>query len=107
MLPPHRKTAMIYHVTFRQRFNQQGIALASPNPLLNLPDGVVERAELLQDTEPDSVHVEEDMEEDDDLLPFGNEIWEYQVCDDRADEFVNALKESGIVLDYETIEQEE
>jgi hypothetical protein len=47
------------------------------------------------------------MDEDDNILPFGDEIWEYVVADERKDEFISALKESGVVLEYDEIEDEE
>jgi hypothetical protein len=97
---------MRYQVTFRQRFNQEGKPSDRPQALLNLPDGVIEEGEIVEQIEPDSVHVEEDMEEDDDVLPFGSEVWEYVVCDERKDEFVNALEASEVVIEYESIEEE-
>ena len=97
---------MRYQVTYRKRFDQQGDGSDSPEVLLNLPDGVVSEATRVSQNEPDSTHVEEGMEEDDDFLPFGSEVWEYEVSDSRADEFVNALTESGVVLEYDLIESD-
>jgi hypothetical protein len=97
---------MRYQVTFRKRFNEQGAGSDSPQTLLDLPDGVVLESEVVQETEPDSIQVDEEMGEDD-LTPFGSEIWEYVVVDSRRDEFVAALKESGVVLEYDEIEDED
>jgi hypothetical protein len=97
---------MRYQVTFRKRFNEQGVGSDSPETLLDLPDGVVLESEVVQETEPDSIAVDEEMGEDD-LTPFGNEIWEYVIADGRKDEFVAALKESGVVLEYDEIEDED
>jgi hypothetical protein len=97
---------MRYQVTFRKRFNEQGAGSDSPQTLLDLPDGVVLESEVVQETEPESIQVDEEMGEDD-LTPFGNEIWEYVVVDSRRDEFVAALKESGVVLEYDEIEDED
>lgn len=97
---------MRYQVTFRKRFNQEGGGSDSPQKLVNLPDGVVEEAIMVEQIEPDSVHVEEDMEEDDDFLPFGSEVWEYEVTDGREKEFEQALDETGVVLEYDQIDEE-
>ncbi len=61
---------------------------------------------MVEQIEPDSVHVEENMEEDDDFLPFGSEVWEYEVADGREKEFETALDESGVVLEYDQIDDE-
>jgi hypothetical protein len=98
---------MRYQVTFRKRFNERGQGSDAPQDLLNLPDGVVLEASIVQETEPDSLHGDEAMDEDDNILPFGDEIWEYVVADERKDEFISALKESGVVLEYDEIEDEE
>lgn len=97
---------MRYQVTYRKRFNQEGGGSDSPQVLLNLPDGVVEEGIMVEQIEPDSVHVEENMEEDDDFLPFGSEVWEYEVADGREKEFETALDESGVVLEYDQIDDE-
>jgi hypothetical protein len=97
---------MRYQVTFRKRFNQEGDGSSSPQALLNLPEGVVEVGIMVEQIEPDSVHVEEKMEEDDDFLSFGSEIWEYQIADGREKEFELALEESGVVLEYDEIDEE-
>jgi hypothetical protein len=97
---------MRYQVTFRKRFDEQGAGSDSPQALLELPDGVVLESEVVQETEPDSIAVDDEMDEDE-LTPFGNEIWEYVVADGRKDEFIAALEESGVVLEYDEIEDED
>jgi hypothetical protein len=94
---------MRYQVTFRKRFNDRGRGSDSPQALLDLPDGVVLESEVVEEIEPDSVTVDEAMDEDS-VEPFGSEIWEYVVADGRRDEFVNALKESSVVLEYDAID---
>ena len=98
---------MRYQVTFKKRFNQEGAGSDSPQLLLNLPDGVIEDAQVVEQIEPDSVHSEERMDEDDDFLPFGSEIWEFVVGENRDDEFKAALEESGVVLEYDVIDDDE
>ncbi len=97
---------MRYQVTFRKRFNQDGDGSDAPQVLLNLPEGVIEEGLMVEQTEPDNLHVEEKMEEDDDLLPFGSETWEYEIADGREAEFEQALEESGVVMEYDQIEDQ-
>jgi hypothetical protein len=97
---------MRYQVTFRKRFDTNGVGSDLPQTLLDLPDGVILDSEVIQETEPDSIAVDDEMGEDD-LTPFGHEIWEYVVADARKDEFVAAMKESGVVLEFDEIEDED
>ncbi len=98
---------MRYQVTFRKRFNQEGDGSDSPQVLLNLPDGVIQEGVMVEQIEPDSIHGEDKMDEDDDFLPFGSEIWEYEVTDGREDEFKTSLDQMGdVVLEYEEIEEQ-
>jgi hypothetical protein len=98
---------MRYQVVFKKRFNQEGDGSDSPQVLLNLPDGVIEEASMVEQIQPDSVHVEESMDEDDDFLPFGSEIWEISVVNSREDEFKSALEESGVVMEYDVVEEDD
>lgn len=98
---------MRYQVTFKKRFNQEGEGSDSPQVLLNLPEGVILDAAVVEQIDPDSVHSEERMDEDDDILPFGSEIWEFVVAEGHADEFKIALEESGQVLESDVIDDDE
>ncbi len=98
---------MRYQVVFKKRFNQEGDGSDSPQVLLNLPDGVIEEASMVEQIQPDSVHVEESMDEDDDFLPFGSEIWEFSVANSREDEFKSALEQSGVVMEYDVVEEDD
>ncbi len=98
---------MRYQVTFKKRFNHEGEGSDSPQLLLNLPEGVIEDAQVVEQIEPDSIHSEERMEEDDDFLPFGSEVWEFVVGENRDDEFKSALEQSGVVLEYDVIDDDE
>jgi hypothetical protein len=97
---------MRYQVTFRKRFDEHGVGSDSPQALLNLPDGVIRDSEVVEEIEPDSIAVDGEMDEDQ-MTPFGSEIWEYVVADSRKDEFIAALEESGVVLEYDEIEDED
>ena len=68
---------------------------------------MIEDAQVVEQIEPDSVHSEESMDEDDDFLPFGSEIWEFVVGENRDDEFKTALDQSGVVLEYDVIDDDE
>ena len=54
--------------------------------------------------DPDAEHSTEDMEEDDDFLSLGTEIWEYDIADGKDDVFKAAIERSGVVIEYEPLE---
>lgn len=97
---------MRYRVTFRKRFNQDGQGSDDPVTLLNLPDGVVQDSAVVETFEPDSLHVEERMEEDDDFLPFGTEVWEFDIVDSRERDFEDAVAASGAALECDKMPEE-
>lgn len=97
---------MRYRVTFRKRFNQDGQGSDDPVSLLNLPDGVVQDSAVVETFEPDSLHVEERMEEDDDFFPFGTEVWEFDVIDGREKDFEDAVTTSGAALECDKMPEE-
>jgi hypothetical protein len=39
-------------------------------------------------------------EEDDDFLSVGSETWDYEVADGREDDFIAALQNSQMVMEY-------
>jgi len=57
-------------------------------------------------TEPAAMHSEEALEEDDSFLSVGSETWDYEVADNREDEFVAALHNSQMVMEYVRIDEE-
>ncbi len=89
-----------------QRFGPEGDERDVPTDTLSLPEGLVEDAEVVERAPPPSLHVEGRMEEDDDFLAYGTEVWEYDVAEGREEEFQHALLNSGVVLEYEKIEDE-
>jgi hypothetical protein len=97
---------MRYRVTFRKRFNQDGQGSDEPVTLLNLPDGVIQDSAFVETFEPDSLHVEERMEEDDDFFPFGTEVWEFEVIEGRERDFEDAVKESGAAIEFDKIPEQ-
>jgi len=50
------------------------------------------------------LHNEEQLEEDDNFLSVGEETWDYDIADDRKDEFLAAAKNSQMVIDCEELE---
>jgi hypothetical protein len=96
---------MRYRVTYRQRFTQSGSQADKPETFLNLADGIVMDAEFVERFEPDNLHGEEDMEEDDDFLSFGSEVWEYDVAPGRDQEFRNAVLNSGKAMEIDRVDE--
>jgi hypothetical protein len=94
-----------YKVTFRQRFDAEGEISDAPESLVAAPDGVVLDAVFVERIEPPSMHVEEQMEEDDNFLAFGTSTWVYEIADGKDEEFLNALAETERVLFVEKLEQ--
>lgn len=97
---------MRYRVTFRKRFNQEAEGSDAPEKQLNLPDGVILHSAFIERLEPQSVHGEERLGEDDDFMAFGTEVWDYDVAKNRDDEFKFGLLNSRVVLESEEIESE-
>ena len=97
---------MKYRVVFRERANQAGDVADNPASFLDneLPDGVVLDSEFVIRNDPEAQHSTEGLEEDDDFLSLGTEVWEYDVADGRDQEFKDALLNSGMVIEFDPIE---
>jgi hypothetical protein len=93
-----------YRVTFRKRFNARGAGSDAPVRLVSPPDGVIQDEVFVERDEPPSLHVQGVMDEDDDFMAFGTEVWEYEVADGREQEFEDELVNSEVVLEYEKME---
>lgn len=62
---------------------------------------------FVERVEPDAKHSQEVLDEDDDFLGMAStEVWEYEVSDTRQDEFVTALTNSGTVMEYEAMDDQ-
>lgn len=96
---------MRYKVSFRKRVNADGDATEHPVRALSLPEGVVEEALIVESEEPPSLHEQDHMDEDDDFLNIGIEVWEFAVTAGREDEFIHALKNSRTALEYVAIDE--
>jgi hypothetical protein len=46
-----------------------------------------------------AMHNEDALEEDDDLLSVGSESWDYEIAEDREDEFMAALRNSQMAFE--------
>ena len=98
---------MKYRVVFRERSNQEGERAEDPSVFLDtqLDDETVIDAVFVGRNEPDALHNSDRMEEDDGFLARSTtEIWEYDVADGREDDFVAALQNSGMVIEFEPLE---
>ena len=97
---------MKYRVVFRERATQGGAVADSPPDFLdNELDGeTVTDSVFVGRNDPDAQHSTGDLEEDDDFLSLGTEIWEYDVADGRSDDFKAALARSGMVIEYEALD---
>jgi hypothetical protein len=73
---------------------------------IDLPDGVVLEKLFIDRTAPDALHSEEMLDEDDSFLSVGSETWDYEVADGREDEFIAALKNSQMVMEYVWLDEE-
>jgi hypothetical protein len=98
---------MRYRVSYRKRFNREGGEADFPETFLNLADGVIVNAEFVERFEPDALHGEENMEEDDDFLSLGSEVWEYDVAPGRDQEFKDAVTNSGVAMEMDRVELED
>jgi hypothetical protein len=74
---------------------------------LELPDGVVLDKVFIERTEPASEHVQGVLDEDDSFESVGSEIWEYDVADGREQDFIDALRNSRMVMEYDRIDDVE
>lgn len=97
---------MKYQVTFRERTDAVGNPTENPPAFVEpeLTDGIVLDAVFVERIEPESLHVQETMDEDDSFLSVGTEVWEYDIADGREREFIDALENSQMVIDYEVLD---
>lgn len=99
--------SVLYRVTFRKRFDKDGEGADAPVTFLDLADGIVLDSSFVEAIEPDNLHVEESMDEDDDFLSLGTEIWEFDVAENRGQEFKDALVNSAVVIEFEAMERQD
>ena len=97
---------MKYRVAFRERTNARGDRTEVPTEFLDveLPDGVVLDQVFIERIEPDSLHGQDTMEEDDDFESIATEVWEYEVAEGRDQDFIDALRNSRMVMEFDKID---
>ena len=97
---------MTYKVVFRKRFNTAGEESDRPETFVNVTDDVVLNASKSEVIESAAQHSQDVLDEDDAFLGMaGTETWEYEIATGREQEFIDALKNSGMVLQYEAIDE--
>jgi hypothetical protein len=97
-----------FRVTFMERTGASGEPSERPTDYvaIDLADGVVRDKQFVERTEPAAMHSEDALEEDDDFLSVGSETWDYEVADNREDEFIAALMNSQMVMEYVRLDGE-
>jgi len=97
---------MKYRVTFRERTNERGERAEDPTKYLEpeLDDSIVLDAAFVSRADPTALHSSDVEEEDDDFLSLTEEVWEYDVAEGRDEDFKNALLNSGVVMEFEPLE---
>lgn len=102
---------MIYRVAFAKRVDSDGSDSGmQPSAELdqNLNEGVIADKVFVEQFESDAQHSQEVLDEDDAFLgSAAPEIWDYEVVDERAREFEQALQNSDLVLEYDIVDDEE
>ncbi len=89
-----------------ERTGADGNRIENPSEYveLDLADGIVLDRVLVERIEPESLHVQETMDEDDDFESIGTEVWEYEIAEGRDQEFIDALKNSKMVMEVEPMD---
>lgn len=97
---------MKYRVVFRERSNQEGEKADDPAGFLDaqLDDETVLDAVFVGRNRPDAQHSSDVLEEDDDFLSLGTEVWEYDVAEGKDQDFKDALRNSAMVMEFEPLE---
>jgi hypothetical protein len=72
---------------------------------IDLADGVVLDKAFIERLEPDALHSEETLEENDSFLSVGSETWEYEVAPGRDSEFLAAVKNSQMAIECVSLEE--
>jgi hypothetical protein len=100
---------MRYRVTFMERTDAKGNPSETPPDYvaIDAADGVVLDRTFVERLEPAAMHNQDELEEDDNFLSVGSETWDYEVDDERQDEFLAAVKNSQLAIDCEPIEDDD
>lgn len=92
---------MKYRVTFMERTDRAGNPSETPKHYLEqqLTDGIVRDKTFIERDEPTALHSQDVLDEDDDFLSVGAEVWEYDIAGGREKEFLEAVKNSQVVME--------
>jgi hypothetical protein len=98
---------MKYRVVFRERSDRAGDRADDPPSFLEpeLDDETILDSVFVGRTQPDAMHSSDLIEEDDDFLSLGAEIWEYDIAEGKDQDFKDALRNSGMVMEFEPLEE--
>jgi hypothetical protein len=98
---------MTYRVVFAKRFRPDGTESdLDPTAALdvNIPDGVVVDKAFVERFEPEAKHSQEVLDEDDAFLGMASaEVWDYEVVNERSQDFVDAVRNSETVMELEEL----
>ena len=96
---------MKYRVAFKERTDGDGKPSENPPEYveLDLLDGVVLDHSFVERLEPAAMHSQETLDEDDSFISVGTEVWEYDSAEGRDQEFLDALVNSAMVMEYEPL----
>jgi hypothetical protein len=99
---------MTYRVTFMEQTGVTGAPSEAPTDYvaIELPDRVVLEKLFIDRTKPNALHSEEALEEDESFLSIGSETWDYEVDEAREEDFIPALKNFQMVMEYVRLDEE-
>jgi hypothetical protein len=104
----HGLTGVRYRVAVVKRIDSEGHESSlEPSEDVDtlVPDGVVADKVFVEHLESDAEHNKEVLDEDDAFLGSATaEVWEYEIVDERAAEFEEAIRRSRRVLEFEPID---
>ena len=93
---------MTFRVIFKKRFQGDGSeSPIEPQEFVRVTDGVILDAVMTEQNDPPAKHSQGVLDEDDNFLSIGTETWDFEIADDRRQEFIDALDQSGMVIEYE------
>src|SRR5689334_10281828 len=100
---------MKYRVVFRERSDSTGEKSDNPPNFLEpeLDDETILDAVFIGRNQPDALHSSDLLEEHDEFLSIGTEVWEYDVAEGKDEDFKNACLNSGVVIEFEPLESSE
>ena len=91
---------------FRERSDEEGEKADEPSSFLDneLDDETVLDSRMIGRITPESQHSSDRVEEDDGFLGMATpEIWEYDVAEGKDQDFKDALRNSGVVMEFEVL----